>query len=467
MRSPASFAGLVVAVFCLGLLAACNAGGRPANAPPIVEPAATGPAANPADFGKVIGGDYIVAPGDTLAAVSDRTNTPLRALIDMNNLQPPYGLAPGMHLAIKERSQYVVQRDDTLTELAGRYGVTESALVSINNLKPPYTLTPGQRIMIPSPTEASSQSGMTAEAVPPATPIGSINAAPLPSTSAPAPAPTVPGMTTPTTTVSGSTSSTTTTIGSGSIGTQSLPATTATPLPPATQPSATVSTAPVSSGTQVAALPAPPPAAPTVITPTLQAPAAQVTTQTPPKAAAMPATPTAPVAGAPTSAAAAVEKPAAGLTPDQADAATEAATASTDAAMESGPVAGSGKGPFVWPVQGKVIGAFGSSKDGLKNDGINIAAPAGAPVVAAADGTVAYAGNELRGFGNMILIRHDGGYVTAYAHNDSLLVKKGDKVKRGQTIARVGQTGAVFGPQLHFEIRKGTEPVDPMSYLGS
>jgi murein DD-endopeptidase MepM/ murein hydrolase activator NlpD len=117
-------------------------------------------------------------------------------------------------------------------------------------------------------------------------------------------------------------------------------------------------------------------------------------------------------------------------------------------------------------VQGKVIGAFGSSKDGLKNDGINIAAPSGAPVLAAADGVVAYAGNELRGFGNMILLRHDGGFVTAYAHNASLLVKKGDKVKRGQTIARVGATGAVFGPQLHFEIRKGTQPVDPMTYLG-
>jgi murein DD-endopeptidase MepM/ murein hydrolase activator NlpD len=137
-----------------------------------------------------------------------------------------------------------------------------------------------------------------------------------------------------------------------------------------------------------------------------------------------------------------------------------------EAAKGSGPAAGSGKGAFVWPVQGKVIGAFGSSKDGLKNDGINIAAPSGAPVVAAADGTVAYAGNELRGFGNMVLIRHDGGYVTAYAHNASLLVKKGDKVKRGQTIARVGQTGAVFGPQVHFEIRKGTQPVDPMSFLG-
>jgi murein DD-endopeptidase MepM/ murein hydrolase activator NlpD len=187
-------------------------------------------------------------------------------------------------------------------------------------------------------------------------------------------------------------------------------------------------------------------------------------TPAPTQPQALPPTPTAPVTSAPTQTAAATAK---AKTPEQIESETEAAVEAVEAAKGSGPAAGTGKGPFVWPVQGKVIGAFGSSNEGLKNDGINIAAPSGAPVVAAADGTIAYAGNELRGFGNMILIRHDGGYVTAYAHNASLLVKKGDKVKRGQTIARVGQTGAVFGPQLHFEIRKGTQPVDPMSFLGS
>lgn len=120
---------------------------------------------------------------------------------------------------------------------------------------------------------------------------------------------------------------------------------------------------------------------------------------------------------------------------------------------------------FVWPVQGKIISKFGTTSDGLRNDGINIAAPAGAPVIAAADGTVAYAGNQLRGFGNLVLIRHANGLITAYAHNQSLLVQKGDKVKRGATIARVGATGNVSKPQLHFEIRKGEEPVDPMKYL--
>ena len=122
---------------------------------------------------------------------------------------------------------------------------------------------------------------------------------------------------------------------------------------------------------------------------------------------------------------------------------------------------------FLWPVKGKIISGFGPKKGGLNNDGINIAAPAGTHVMAADNGVVAYAGNELRGFGNLLLIRHADGWVTAYAHNAKLLVKRGEKVRRGQPIAEIGSTGNVSAPQLHFEIRKGTDPVDPLKYLGS
>ncbi|WP_439813919.1 peptidoglycan DD-metalloendopeptidase family protein [Zavarzinia sp. CC-PAN008] len=122
---------------------------------------------------------------------------------------------------------------------------------------------------------------------------------------------------------------------------------------------------------------------------------------------------------------------------------------------------------FLWPVQGPIISAFGPKPDGLHNDGINIKADAGTPVKAAEAGVVVYAGNELRGFGNLILIRHEGGWVTAYGHNERLLVARGDVVSRGQAIARVGRTGTVTTPQLHFEIRKGRETVDPTKYLAS
>lgn len=133
------------------------------------------------------------------------------------------------------------------------------------------------------------------------------------------------------------------------------------------------------------------------------------------------------------------------------------------AAVPSPPPA-TGEG-FVWPVRGRVLSNFGAKDKGLHNDGINIAAPVGSPVHAAENGVVAYAGNELRGFGNLLLIKHSNGYVTAYAHNGKLLVQRGDKVKKGQPVATVGSTGSVTTPQLHFELRKGKKALDPRKVM--
>jgi murein DD-endopeptidase MepM/ murein hydrolase activator NlpD len=127
----------------------------------------------------------------------------------------------------------------------------------------------------------------------------------------------------------------------------------------------------------------------------------------------------------------------------------------------------SGSAMFRWPARGRIVTAFGAKPNGQQNDGINIAVPEGTPIKAAESGEVAYAGNELKGYGNLILIRHPNGFVTAYAHASELLVKRGDKVKRGQVIAKSGQTGNIGSPQLHFEIRKGSTPVDPTPYLGA
>ncbi len=122
---------------------------------------------------------------------------------------------------------------------------------------------------------------------------------------------------------------------------------------------------------------------------------------------------------------------------------------------------------FDWPVQGRVIGSFGLSDAGKRNDGVNIAAPVGTPVRAAGDGEVVYRGSELEGYGNLLLIKHDDGFVTAYAHNDAMLVKKGDRVRKGQVIAKVGQTGSASEPQLHFEIRQNLKAIDPVALMGS
>jgi murein DD-endopeptidase MepM/ murein hydrolase activator NlpD len=120
---------------------------------------------------------------------------------------------------------------------------------------------------------------------------------------------------------------------------------------------------------------------------------------------------------------------------------------------------------FRWPVRGKVITSYGAKTNGKSNDGINVAVPEGTPIKAAEDGVVAYSGNELKGYGNLVLVRHSNGYVTAYAHASELLVKRGDTIKRGQVIAKSGQSGEVASPQLHFEIRKGSSPVDPLQFL--
>ena len=122
---------------------------------------------------------------------------------------------------------------------------------------------------------------------------------------------------------------------------------------------------------------------------------------------------------------------------------------------------------FLWPVNGKVIGAFGPIDQWRRRDGIDIAARRGAPVLAAQDGIVAYAGDGIPGYGQMILLRHDQGYITTYAHNATLLVEVGDVVERGQVIARVGDTGEATQSMLHFELRKGRTPIDPETRLVS
>jgi murein DD-endopeptidase MepM/ murein hydrolase activator NlpD len=120
---------------------------------------------------------------------------------------------------------------------------------------------------------------------------------------------------------------------------------------------------------------------------------------------------------------------------------------------------------FRWPVQGRIISEFGTKPDGGHNDGINVAVPAGTSVKAAENGVVAYAGDELKGYGNLVLIRHSNNWVSAYAHNEEILVKRGDQVRRGQVIAKAGRTGQVNQPQLHFELRKGSRPVDPTKFM--
>lgn len=158
--------------------------------------------------------------------------------------------------------------------------------------------------------------------------------------------------------------------------------------------------------------------------------------------------------------------PALAKAPEPEPAAAPQKSAATAPASTSADVEDDGGTGFRWPVRGRLITGFGKQADGARNDGINLAVPAGTPVRAAEAGTVIYAGSELEGYGNLVLVQHSDDWVSAYAHNSDLKVNRGDTVKRGQAIAAAGATGSVDQPQVHFELRKRSKPVDPLPHLG-
>ncbi|MFG1392556.1 peptidoglycan DD-metalloendopeptidase family protein [Xanthobacter agilis] len=220
--------------------------------------------------------------------------------------------------------------------------------------------------------------------------------------------------------------------------------------------------------TSVAAAPAAPHATGTLGT--VPAPAVASAKPLPPPATGAkpaPAVAVAPAPAAPVQTASAAPTPVVSRAPAPAVAAKveTAAKVSAVADADDAPRTAGGGPQFRAPVRGRVISSFGPKPGGARNDGVNFAVPEGTSVRAAEDGVVAYAGNELKGYGNLVLIKHADGYVTAYAHASELDVKRGDTVRRGQIIAKAGQSGSVQSPQLHFEIRKGSTAVDPSRYV--
>ena len=216
---------------------------------------------------------------------------------------------------------------------------------------------------------------------------------------------------------------------------------------------------------------APPPVSLAALSPaTPQAVAAPARIEAAPLDRAPPAPAENPSVGAVTPPAPPVSAPPPAGEPPRPDAKPAAASPAPAATPEpppatAAPAPAPGGGTFLWPVRGRVLAGYGSGSDGTHNDGINIAAPRGTAVEAADGGVVAYAGNELRGYGNLILVKHANGWISAYAHCELMLVRRGDKVARGQVIARVGSTGNVGEPQLHFELRHENRAVDPREFL--
>ncbi len=323
-----------------------------------------------------------------------------------------------------------VRNGDTVNSLSRRYGVPVEAIVAVNGIEDPNQVRPGQTLVIPTYVY-SSGNGVASQTASEGRPVRLPNAARDEQV--------VTGSIRPAETVTASA-----------------------PMPdrkPRTQPTfAEVSRGNVSSDAQPirissAAPKAKPSGSRSVASSQRSTPSASVSGSVPtpsatprqrdaePRVAAISSEPSTKNEARPT---APIERP--------------QVVASVDPVQETGP-------SFSWPVRGRIISEFGTKPGGTRNDGVNLAVPEGTPVKAAGDGTVIYSGNELKGYGNLILVRHEGGWVSAYAHNSKLNVKRGDTVRRGDVIAAAGASGSVSQPQVHFELRKGNKPVDPLRYL--
>ncbi len=272
-------------------------------------------------------GAHLVTSGDNLYTISKNYRLPMRDIIIVNKLEPPYILKTGYRVQLPPPNDYKVRAKDSVYTIAHMHDVSVNQLVSLNSLNAPYTIYPGQVLRLPA----------------------SYAHAPVPDQR------------------------------------------------PVIVPESNVQTA----------LPTAKP----------YYPSAKVNKVSIPRA---------------------VRKP----TPKLA-----------------------GNGQFIRPVAGNIISSYGPKKGGLHNDGINIKAVRGTPVRAAQNGIVVYAGDELKGYGNLVLIKHGNNMMSAYAHMNKILIKRGAKILRGESIGTVGSTGSVDTPQLHFEIRKGAKPVNPEPYL--
>ncbi|MBB6251362.1 LysM peptidoglycan-binding domain-containing M23 family metallopeptidase [Nitrospirillum iridis] len=410
---------LIQGAFAAGLALGLSACGTRPEPAPVVTPPPT-----PSNV-------IFVSKGETIYDVAKRYNIPLRDLIEENRLQPPYTVVPGQRLVVPTPHTYVIKPGDTLYGVARTFNVDSNELARLNGLAPPYLLRVGQTLNLP-------YSG--------AAPAGGVAVAPAAR----------PGASVPAT--------------SGGRGTVTVAPAGTGPVPPVTTaPRRAVESQELASPS--ASAPAATPAVPTGSTGATIPPGATVA----PSARWAPATPGAssePVA--PSS----VPSPAPAQTPPVQSSPAPASVPSSPGAVAAGPSVPpssavptapsplpKGGARFLWPVTGQVISTHGAKPGGQYNDGINIAAPTGTPVVAADAGVVKYAGNQLRGFGNLVLIQHADGMVTAYAQLDQIMVEANARVARGQRIGTVGSTGNVTSPQLHFEVRQGNKVLDPMDVL--
>jgi murein DD-endopeptidase MepM/ murein hydrolase activator NlpD len=374
----------------------------------------------------------VVGPEDTVYGIAYEHGIPTRTLISANNLTPPYALVRGQVLTIPGTNEHIVGSNETLQSIAEDHGVRLDVLAQENSISSPYFVHQGQVLIVPPHDTESMAEALTA----PAAEIKTASLAPLPLVKV-------------------------------------APDKAKGPVSGTANPSIDAerdADGPISLRPLAAA-----PAAAKALPDDLAAELAQE------KGVPGPSSDK-PVLmgnlakgneGAPTGSLALTDEEKIEKKPKEKKTIKKeekkvVKTEEKEKKIEEEKIEKEKVEPkpkkvaFVWPVQGEIISNFGGEP---KNDGINIQASENTPVIAVADGEVMYSGDELKDFGNLLLVKHDNGHVTAYAHLGERLVQKGDKVKQGKTIGKVGKTGGVKEPQLHFEIRKGKQPVDPAKFL--
>jgi murein DD-endopeptidase MepM/ murein hydrolase activator NlpD len=351
-----------------------------------------------------------VMRGETLFNIAERTRSPLQALIRVNNLTPPFAISPGQVLALPPLKVHVVASGENFTAIARRYSVDERSLAVFNRLNRPVILRSGQRIILP-PFVVDRFTGLEPQDL--------LDLLSNEIEAGREVTGTIPGQI----------------LANSEASSPRAAPTSPSPRPPIVRPagpsadgSGEVTTyknnprvghGPSEDGDGMAVRPP---------TPRAPSPPKTQTASLPPPPPLRPAPPT-------------------------------SFPSVTDMPLPSA------SGGFMWPVTGKLVETFGAKKDFRTLDGIEIEAPAGSPFKAAANGTVVYVGNQLPGYGWLVLIRHEDGIMSAYAYAQSVNVRERQSVTRGQVIGLIGTTGRATTPRLHFQIRQNTRPVDPLPRL--
>ena len=383
-------------------------------------------------------GIHTVKRGQTLSGIATQYNVDMDSIATLNNLSPPYTLRIGQRLRIPRPRLYEVIRGDTVYGIARRFHVPIRAVIEANDLSPPYHLRVDQVLRIPQPRQHEVVKGDTLYSI---SRQYSVNTRDLARLNDLAPPYTItPGQDLLIPASRGRVAR------ANSDSSQTLDPASGQPQNDEAVSSNTATEKETASKDEAAKT-----------SPTKTFPEQVVATSIP-KPRVKPAA----IKQIATRSADSDKKSTKNKSSERPSATQTASSRPTE--VPDPPARESNR--FAWPLRGEILTDYGPQTGGLHNDGINIEAERGDPVRASANGVVAYVGNELRGFGNLILIKHTDNWITAYAHLDKISVERGQRVTRGEVIAQAGQTGGVARPQLHFETRRGSDAVNPEKMLG-